>query len=123
MKITNLDSILAEDQKFIIDGKEWIVPGEISFNSILSLIGLQQKIEEDPMDFTHWENQMKIVLNIFNKNHPDLTMEQLKEMLSARQVGVLVSKLMASIGQPVEDEEEKKTELSEENQNRSRVPK
>lgn len=124
MKITNLDSILAEDQKFIIDGKEWIIPGEISFNSIISLIGLQQKLEENPTDFDVWENQMKIVLNIFNKNHPDLTMEQLKEMLSARQVGILVAKLMQSLGPQIEeDEEEKKTELLEENQSRSKVQK
>ena len=121
MKITNLDSILAEDQKFIIDGREWIIPGEISFNSIISLIGLQQKIEENPTDFSYWDEQMKIVLSIFNKNHPELTIDELKEMLSARQVGTLVAGLMSSLGQP--EEEEKKTELPEKSQNTNEIQK
>ena len=108
MKITNLDSILAENQVIILDGKEWIIPGEILLDDIMKLIGLQQKIQDNPMDFDLWDTQLQVVLRVFQKNQPDLTFEQLKDMLTARQLGKLVGVLMASIGQTELTEEEKK---------------
>ena len=48
MKITNLDSLNNEDQKIILDGREWIIPGELPVDIVLRLIGLQQQLENNP---------------------------------------------------------------------------
>ena len=122
MKIINLDSILAEDQTIILDGKEWIIPGEISFDDEMQLIGLQQKVQDNPLDFDLWESQLKVILRVFNRRNPDLTYDELKGMLSARQMGKLVGVLMASIGDTEATEEEKKRmeQLHEENQKKSK---
>jgi hypothetical protein len=118
MKIINLDSILADDQQIVLDGKEWIIPGEISVDQIFKLIGLQQKIQEDPLDFDSWDRQLQVVHQVFKKRQPDLEFEELKNMLSARQLGKLIGILMASIGETELTEEEKKRlqESREENQ-------
>lgn len=118
MKITNLDSILAENQVIILDGKEWIVPGEVLLDDVMKLIGLQQKIQDNPLDFDLWETQLQVVLRVFQKNQPELTIDKLKDMLTARQLGKLIGVLMSSIGQTeLTDEEKKRAEqLQEESQ-------
>jgi len=109
MKITNLDSLNSEDQKIILDGKEWLIPGELPVDVVLQLIGLQQEIGEKPTDFDLWEKQYNIILNIFQKRQPELTFSELKDMITARQTGALLAVFMNSLGQAEMSEEEKKT--------------
>jgi len=119
MRITNLDSIIEEDQQVILAGKEWIIPGEIPVNKALNLIHLQQKIQEDPMNFELWDSQTQIIFEVFKSRYPDLTLEKMKEMLTARQTGHLIGLLMSSIGAATKEEEKKTIELAqskEENQ-------
>lgn len=108
MKITNLDSLNREDQKIILDGKEWIIPGELPVDLVLRLIGLQQDLEKNPTEFELWESQYVIIHKIFQKRHPELTFEELKSMMTARQTGALLAVFMNSLGGAEMSEDEKK---------------
>jgi len=109
MKITNLDSLNNEDQKIILDGREWIIPGELPVDIVLRLIGLQQQLESNPTDFELWESQYLIIHKIFKKRHPELELEELKSMMTARQTGALLAVFMNSLGGAEMTEEEKKS--------------
>ena len=109
MKITNLDSLNNDDQKIILDGKEWLIPGEIPVDTVLRLIALQQDLSNDAMDIELWEVQYGIIHGIFKRRQPDLTLEELKSMMTARQTGALIAVFMNSLGAAEMTEEEKKT--------------
>ena len=110
MKITNLDLFNNDDQVIVLDGKEWSLPGEIPVDYVLSLIEFQQKIEENPSDLELFDRMYGVLIELFNKRHPDLQLKQLKRMITSRQTGVLIANLMRSIGG--EAETEKKTDGS-----------
>lgn len=113
MKITNLDKLNVENQVVVLDGKEWIIPGEISVNTIFKLMELNNKMKDNPDDLKIWEDQYRIIHEIFNINHPDLKIDDLKKLLTARQIGVLLGVFTNSIGQVSLDNPEEKKIIKE----------
>ena len=117
MKITNLDSLHGNDRTMTLKGREWVLPGDMPVRTVLRLIDLQQKMQENPSDLDIWEQQLEIVYKALKVRQPELTQEELEDFLTAKQMGGLIGLLMSSD----EEIEEKKTEsesneLKDENQ-------
>lgn len=103
-----------EDQVVVLDGREWRIPGEIPVDYVLSLLEVQQELEKDPTNTEVHEKQYCILLEIFQKRHPELMLKQFKRMITARQTGKLVTLIMRSINNDFEFEKKTANESSEE---------
>lgn len=105
MEILNLDQIAVDDKTVVLDGKEYLIPGELPVEIMFKIMKNSQDLEKNPENVDAFEKsfaQLHDVLSIKN----EITIEELKMKLSIKQYG----KLIAYIFNSDEEEVEKKPE-------------
>ena len=110
MKILNLDVITKEENKIILNGKEWAIPKLIKVEESLALVKINQKILEKPDNIDLHLEALKILFNILKKTNEKITFDEFRNMLSLKQYHQLSYFIMNPDIVDDEEDKEKKTE-------------
>ena len=90
MAILNLDELLPEDKTVVLNGKDWTLPAEISIEIMLRMIKNAELLQKNPQDHKANEEAFKTLHSVFLINHPELSYDEFKKMVSISQYALLV---------------------------------
>jgi hypothetical protein len=110
-KVLNLDKLIPDNRSFILDGKEYIVPGGLSVKQVVSLTKIGQEIQEKPEKLIDAINMLWDCLAPFNK---DKTLDEFSSRLSSDVLGALLNYVFNNVGG-----EDKETEVFDNSKNAS----
>ncbi len=109
-EILNLDKLISEDKRFILDGKEYVIPGELPVDMTLRFIQYTQKVQKDSTDIEAEREAFSVLAEIIQIKQPEMTKDKLLRLLTLRQYTELGSYIFRGEAKVIEDSQtEKKT--------------
>ncbi len=89
--IKNLDKLVREDVKFILQAKEYVVPGQVSVRDRLRIASMSQKALDGDVDAM--EGSIEAFLDVIAPANPGLDREMFKGTLTMEQLTALFNLL------------------------------